>query len=101
MTKTNGKKKSVKKVAKKAVKATKKVVKKAVAKKATVKKTNQDQDSVFKLMLRNVGATLHDFIEAGYSWPAMGIVKMAERNGFKTSVKKVPGEPTRYFATAK
>ena len=29
---------------------------------------------------------------------AMSVLKMAERNGFKTSVKKVAGERARYIA---
>lgn len=94
---TNGKSKSVKKPAKKAAK---KVAKKAAAPKAP-KVPNEDQKAVFKLLTRTNGASLADLVEAGYSWPAQGVLKMAERNGYKTSQKKAAGERTRYFAVAK
>jgi hypothetical protein len=77
-----------------------KTAKKPAAKKPASRKTTTDeQNAAFKLMLRENGASLKDFKEAGYNWPAMQVCKMAERNGFKVSSKKPDGEFKRYFAT--
>lgn len=96
MATNNGTSKVVKKAAKKVAKK----VKKAPAA-PKVKTQTDDQKAVFKLMTRANGATIKDFQEAGYVWPAQGVMKMAERNGYKTSQKKAKGELTRYFAAAK
>jgi hypothetical protein len=67
-------------------------------KKVGSKHVTEDQAVVFKLLCRENGATLADMQAAGYNWPAQAVLKMAERNGFKTSQKKTEGERTRYFA---
>jgi hypothetical protein len=96
------------KTAKKATKkATKKVTKKVAGKKAAgtgrkvVRKTEEQQKAVFGLMKRANGATLADIKAAGYNVPAMAVIAMAERHGFKTKVAKsdVVGERTRYLIT--
>jgi CO dehydrogenase/acetyl-CoA synthase alpha subunit len=74
-----------------------KPAKKAAAAKPA-KTISEDQAVVFKLLQRENGCTLTDIKNAGYAWPAMSVLKMAERNGMKTSSKKVAGELTRYFA---
>jgi hypothetical protein len=55
-------------------------------------------EKLIALFLRPSGATLADTIEAGYAYPAVQALKLAERRGLKTSVKKAAGEPTRYIA---
>ena len=79
--------------------AAKKSAKKSAAKKSTVtKKPNALHEKLIKLFTRPNGATLTDTIEAGFKYPAMTALKIAERRGLKVTTKKVPGEPTRYFA---
>ena len=82
-------------------------VKKTSKKKATTKvavtnrrsrRTNVLHDRLIKLMQRPEGATMHDTYNAGYYYPAMSALKIAERRGLKTRVSKRPGELTRYYA---
>jgi hypothetical protein len=52
-------------------------------------------------MARKDGATLTDIKKAGWKFPAIVALKIAERRGYKVSVKKPkPGELTRYVAKA-
>ena len=75
--------------------------KKSAAKSATAKKPNPLHEKLIKLFTRPNGATLADTKEAGFNYPAMAALKIAERRGLKVSTKKVPGELTRYFARAR
>lgn len=61
-------------------------------------KTNPLHDKLMSLFTRKEGATMHDTWNAGYKYPAMQALKIAERHGLKVSVKKENGEMTRYFA---
>jgi hypothetical protein len=92
-------KKSAAPVAKKTTKvakSTKTVAKKAVA---TTRAPNPLHDALVKLMLRPTGATIQDFqgVE-GFNIPSMAVVRIAERNGYKASASKKPGERTVYKA---
>ena len=62
------------------------------------KKSNPLQDKLISLFARPTGATMHDTFNAGYQYPAMQALKMAERRGYKVSTKKEDGELTRYYA---
>lgn len=87
--------KAVKKVAKKSAK---KVAKKAASGRKVVRKSPEQKKAVFALLKRTNGATMADIHAAGYPVAAMAVLKMAERNGFKTKVVKKEGELTRYHA---
>jgi hypothetical protein len=69
----------------------------AAPKVAGEKPVNENQAALFALLSREEGATIKDIQGAGYIWAAMAVLKMAERNGYKTSVQKVDGR-NRYFA---
>ena len=82
-------------------KSTKAVAKKSVAKKASTKATkkpNALHEKLIKLFTRPDDATMHDTFNAGFAYPAMAALKIAERRGLKTSVIKKKGELTRYIA---
>jgi hypothetical protein len=81
-------------------KSTKKPVAKKAngAKKVSTKKPNPLHEKLIKLFTRPNGATVHDTMEAGFKFPAMTALKIAERRGLKVTTKKVPGELTRYIA---
>jgi hypothetical protein len=83
-----------------AKKSTKKPVAKKAngAKKVSTKKPNALHEKLIKLFTRPNGATVHDTMEAGFKFPAMAALRIAERRGLKVSHKKVAGELTRYFA---
>jgi hypothetical protein len=49
-------------------------------------------------MSRKDGATIIDITGAGFKYAAMQALRIAERRGYKTSTKKVPGELTKYIA---
>jgi hypothetical protein len=49
-------------------------------------------------LTRKDGATLTDIGKAGFRYPAIQALRIAERRGMKTSVVKKEGELTRYFA---
>jgi hypothetical protein len=68
------------------------------AKKVSTKKPNALHEKLIKLFTRPNGATLTDTKEAGFNYPAMSALKIAERRGLKVTTKKVAGELTRYFA---
>lgn len=69
----------------------------AAPKVAGEKPVNEKQAALFALLSRDEGATIKDIQGAGYIWAAMAVLKMAERNGYKTSIEKVDGR-NRYFA---
>jgi hypothetical protein len=82
-------------------KSTKAVAKKSVAKKVSTKATkkpNPLHEKLIKLFTRPNGATVHDTMEAGFNYPAMAALRIAERRGYKTSVVKKPGELSQYIA---
>jgi hypothetical protein len=56
------------------------------------------QKKLIDLLTRPQGATLTDTWNAGFEYPVMAALKMAERHGYKTSKKKEAGELTRYMA---
>jgi hypothetical protein len=60
--------------------------------------TNKLHEKLIKLFRRPKGATLADTVKAGYKYPAVIALKIAERRGYKTKVVKKSGEPTRYLA---
>lgn len=72
----------------------------AVAKKVPAKKFTALHEKLVKLFRRPNGATLADTVEAGYKYPAVFALRIAERRGLKTKIVKKEGEPTRYVATA-
>lgn len=72
------------------------VVKKNTKKAVDANPTNA---VLIALLQRKNGANVKDFQEAGYVRSAKGLIKMAEKLGYKTSSKKEPGELTRYFAS--
>lgn len=81
---------------------TKKTVKKADGKangKATNGKAHNKSEKVVQLMLKKDGATIHDFVKAGFNQPAMAAVKAAKRRKFKTKIVHKAGELTRYQAS--
>jgi hypothetical protein len=43
-------------------------------------------------------ATITDTVEAGFKYPAINALRIAERRGYKTNVIKKDGELTRYTA---
>jgi hypothetical protein len=49
-------------------------------------------------MARPNGATMHDTWNAGFEYPAMAALKIAERRGYKISVVKKKGELSRHIA---
>ena len=62
-------------------------------------KLNNLHERLIKLFLRKGGATLADTVKAGYKYPAVFALKIAERRGYKTKiVPRKNGEPTRYIA---
>ena len=62
------------------------------------RKPNALHEKLIKLFTRPNGATMHDTYNAGFEYPAMAALKIAERRGFKTNVIKKSGELTRYIA---
>ncbi len=90
-TKSNGHKKAAKR------KANGKIIKLADGK-ARAKKPNKLHDTLISLMSRPTGATIHDTWNAGFYFPVMAAVKIAERRGLKVKKDKKPGELTRYIA---
>lgn len=54
--------------------------------------------AVIKLLLRARGADIHDIKKIGFNQPAMNAVKLAQRRGFATSIMKMAGRMTRYYA---
>jgi hypothetical protein len=74
--------------------ATKKTAK--TAKKVSHKPLHE---KLLKLFRRPNGATLEDTVEAGYKYPALFALRIAERRGYKVKVIKKDGELTRYVAT--
>jgi hypothetical protein len=70
--------------------------KKVVANNA--RKPNALHEKLVRLMCRPTGASMHDLWNAGFKYPAMAALKIAERRGLKTSVIKKKGELTRYCA---
>lgn len=109
MTKTT---KTAKAPKKSASKTTKRVAaaRKADSKKVSAKKNGNGQkapkvskhaalhERLISLMSRPTGATVSDFTKAGYKYPAMQALKIAERRGLKVSTKKPEGELTNYYA---
>lgn len=72
--------------------------------KAATRKPNALHDKLIKLFSRPNGATMHDTWEAGFYFPAMAALKIAERRGMKVTVvprKKGSGELTRYIAKSR
>jgi hypothetical protein len=61
-------------------------------------KPNPLHEKLIELLTRPNGATMHDLWNAGFEYPAIGALKIAERRGLKTTVKKVKGELTSYIA---
>jgi hypothetical protein len=96
----SAKKTNTKKSAKKSAVA-KKVAAKKVAKVQTNREPNALQIKLLKLFMRPQGATLEDTSAAGANRPALAALRMFERRGYKTSVVKKAGEPTRYLARVK
>lgn len=103
--KSNAKKPASKKSSAKSKSASKKVATKKSTKvakngngKAKKAKVNPLHDKLVSLFTRPSGATLTDTWNAGYKYPAMQALKIAERRGLKTSSSKADGEMTRYFA---
>lgn len=98
----SAKKSSAKSVSKSVVKKSAKVVSKKNGngkKDGNGKKVLKPlQAKLISLFTRKEGATMHDTFHAGYQFPAMQALKMAERHGYKVNVKKQAGELTRYFA---
>jgi hypothetical protein len=78
------------------------MAKSTAAKKSTNgRKPNALHTKLIALMARKDGATLTDIKKAGWKFPAIVALKIAERRGYKVSVKKPkPGELTRYVAKA-
>jgi hypothetical protein len=76
----------------------KKSTKKAVAVIVKKRKANPLHEKLIKLFVRPTGATLADVVDSGFKYPAIQALRIAERRGYKTSVKKQPGELTCYFA---
>jgi hypothetical protein len=73
--------------------------KKTAVGKKTNGKPNPLHEKLIKLFSRPNGATITDISEAGFKYAAMAALKIAERRGLKTSVKKPgPGELMRYYA---
>jgi hypothetical protein len=70
------------------------------SKKSKATKPNKLHDTLVRLLSRPDGATLHDTWNAGYYFPAVFALKLAERRGYKTSIVKKKGELTRYKAVA-
>ncbi len=68
------------------------------AKVPAVHTANERQERVFALLSRPDGATIKDIQGAGYLWAANAVLKMASRNGYVTSIKKVEGGTNRYIA---
>jgi hypothetical protein len=62
------------------------------------RKPNPLHEKLIALLVRPNGATMHDLWNAGFQYPAKAALKIAERRGLKTSVKKVKGELTSYIA---
>jgi hypothetical protein len=62
------------------------------------RKTNALHEKLIKLFTRPNGATLTDTVEAGFKYPAVAALRIAERRGYKTNVVKKAGELTRYTA---
>jgi hypothetical protein len=62
------------------------------------RKTNALHEKLIKLFARPNGATLTDTVEAGFKYPAVAALRIAERRGYKTNVIKKEGELTRYTA---
>jgi hypothetical protein len=76
---------------------------KSTSKKATngqkVHKPNALHEKLVKLFARPNGATITEIAAAGFKYPAVQALKIAERRGFKTSSKKPgPRELNRYYA---
>jgi hypothetical protein len=91
--------KTAKKAATKTTKKSNKTVTstKAVAKKAAA--PNPLHEKLIALMLRPSGAGIADFQQVeGFAIPAMAVVRIAERHGYKASASKKPGERTVYKA---
>lgn len=72
-----------------------KSTKKVVAKRGNFNALHEKLISLFK---RPNGATLEDTVKAGYKYPAVFALRIAERRGLKVSVVKKEGERTRYVA---
>ena len=60
--------------------------------------SNALHEKLIKLVTRPNGATLTDIGAAGFKYPAIQALRIAERRGYKTSVSKKPGELTVYKA---
>jgi hypothetical protein len=67
------------------------------APKTPAEKTINDRQAALFAVLEN-GATIKDIQAAGYIWAAAAVLKMAERNGYTTSVQKGEDGRNRYFA---
>lgn len=81
----------------------KKPAKKPVAKVAkkpakTSKNFDALHEKLIALFKRPNGATLEDTVKAGYKYPAVFALRIAERRGLKVAVVKKEGERTRYLA---
>jgi hypothetical protein len=76
----------------------KKVTAKKSKKPVAAKKPNAMHEKLIKLFTRPNGATITDTVEAGFKYPVMTALRMAERRGYKTNVIKKDGELTRYVA---
>ena len=75
--------------------------KKPVVKVLKNRKTNALHDKLLKLFMRPQGATLEDTSKAGANRPAIAALNIFKKRGYKTSVVKKAGEPTRYLARMK
>jgi hypothetical protein len=80
-------------------KTTRAASKKSVAKKPQNRPMNALQEKLIKLFVRPNGATLAETVKIAKR-PALMALRMFERRGYKTSVVKKAGEPTRYLARA-
>lgn len=97
---TPKRKPAVKKAGGKAIKLDSKSRKKRTVKAAASKPRELKplHKKLINLFVRPQGATMHDTYNAGWEYPAMAALKIAERHGYKVTAKKVPGELTRYTA---
>jgi hypothetical protein len=61
--------------------------------------TGCDVDEAIKLMKRPSGATRADLNKADFRQASMSAIATAKNRGYKTDVKKIPGERTVYKVT--
>ena len=87
--------------ASKKTKPTKKsAAKKVATKKVSAKKPNPLHAKLLALLTRKDGATLADLGKAGFKYPAIMALRIAERHGLKTKIVKPEEGFKRYIASA-